>query len=133
MILILCIDEKGGLSFNHRRQSKDTVLRDRILQRTADSRLWMNGYSARQFRQAGDVTVSKHFLTRAAAGEYCFAEIDDFTDVLPEVEGWIIYRWNRHYPADRHFDVDLSAWRLVETNEFAGSSHEQITEEVYRK
>lgn len=31
MKLILCVDDKGGLAFNHRRQSRDRVLNERIL------------------------------------------------------------------------------------------------------
>ena len=30
MKLILCVDDKGGLAFNHRRQSRDRVLNERI-------------------------------------------------------------------------------------------------------
>ena len=42
-----------------------------------------------------------------------------------------LYRWNRDYPADVYFPVDLSGWNCVETKEFAGSSHEKITRERY--
>ena len=49
MILIACVDDRGGIAFNHRRQSSDSVVRNRILELTAGSRLWMNEYSAKQF------------------------------------------------------------------------------------
>lgn len=49
MIVILCVDYNGGTMFNHRRQSQDRLLRDRILRLTAGTRLWMNHYSAKQF------------------------------------------------------------------------------------
>lgn len=42
MILIACVDDRAGIAFNHRRQSSDSVVRDRILELTAGSRLWMN-------------------------------------------------------------------------------------------
>jgi hypothetical protein len=47
----------------------------------------------------------------------------------------VVYRWNRRYPGDVFFDLDVSAapWRCVETEEFVGSSHEKITKEVYVK
>lgn len=32
MILIACVDDHGGLAFNHRRQSSDSVVRGRILE-----------------------------------------------------------------------------------------------------
>ncbi|MFR4122966.1 MAG: hypothetical protein ACLT0W_12285 [Clostridium sp.] len=45
----------------------------------------------------------------------------------------ILYKWNRVYPADQYFAMDLSGWKLVETVEFPGSSHEKITEERYER
>ena len=39
------------------------------------------------------------------------------------------------YPADQSFDLDLCGgnWKLSESDEFAGYSHERITMEVYQK
>lgn len=49
------------------------------------------------------------------------------------VEKIIKFKWNREYPADFYFgiDVTLPVWKMIETEEFAGSSHEKITKEVY--
>ena len=65
MIIIACVDQRNGMLFNRRRQSQDRVLRQHILEETADSQLWMNPYSARQFREvpAGRITVDEDFLT----------------------------------------------------------------------
>ncbi|MCQ2450279.1 MAG: ribonuclease Z [Clostridia bacterium] len=134
MILIVCIDDKGGMLFNRRRQSKDSVLRQRVLKLTADTRLWMNAYTKGQFtEEAANITVAEDFLSRAEKGEYCFVEDADYTAALEKAEQIIVYRWNRHYPADRRFTVDLSDWKLAAESEFAGSSHEKITEEVYTR
>ena len=51
--------------------------------------------------------------------------------MVKEIEKVILYHWNRDYPADVYFPVDLSVWKCVETKEFAGSSHEKITRERY--
>ena len=40
MKVIVCVDDKGGVMFNHRRQSQDRVLRERILGMTAGQTLW---------------------------------------------------------------------------------------------
>ena len=48
-------------------------------------------------------------------------------------ESVVLYKWNRVYPADQYFAMDLSGWKLVETVEFPGSSHEKITEERYER
>lgn len=49
MIVIACLDDNGGMMFNHRRQSQDRVLRAHIAALVGDARLWMNHYSAQQF------------------------------------------------------------------------------------
>ena len=60
---------------------------------------------------------------------YCFAE--NFTVDENDVEEIIVYKWNRVYPADVQFNIDLKKWNLAETVDFAGSSHEKITRERY--
>ena len=130
MILIVCVDDDMGMAFNHRRQSQDRLLRRRLLERVGASKLWMSPYSARQFEALPEtVLVSEHFQAEAEAGEYCFAELSCPDDA----EGVVLYRWNRSYPADVHFTLDLSAFRLAERTDFAGSSHPKITEEIYIK
>ena len=37
------------------------------------------------------------------------------------------------YPSDMFFDIDLSGWKCIRTTDFAGSSHERITEEIYTR
>lgn len=76
MILIACVDDRGGIAFNHRRQSSDSVVRDRILDLTAGSRLWMNEYSAKQFDVDAmpQINISGEFLNEAVPGDYCLVE-----------------------------------------------------------
>ena len=45
----------------------------------------------------------------------------------------VLYKWNRDYPADVIFEVDLSKWRLEERKDFSGYSHEKITKEIYNR
>ena len=77
------------------------------------------------------------FLKKASSGEYCFVETNSCgLDMFPDtanIESVVLYKWNRVYPADQYFTMDLSGWKLVETAEFAGSSHEKITEERYER
>ena len=49
MILIVAVDDRNGMTFNHRRQSQDKRLRERILSMTKNGKLWMNAYSHKQF------------------------------------------------------------------------------------
>ncbi len=133
MILIAAVDNRNGLLFNHRRQSQDCILRERILEITEGKRLLMNAYSAKQFPDDAPVTVDEDFLLHAGKGDFCFMEDQHVTPVLSEIEAVILFKWNRDYPGDFFFDLDLSdpRWRLQSTEDFAGSSHEEITQEVY--
>ena len=141
MILIVCIDDNKGMMFNHRRQSQDRVLRQHILDMVGDGKLWMNEYSGKMFAKDseellhGPVQTDEDFLKKASSGEYCFVETNSCgVDMFPDtanIESVVLYKWNRVYPADQYFTMDLSAWKLVETTEFPGSSHEKIAEERY--
>ena len=77
------------------------------------------------------IRVEEDFLQKAGEGEYCFAEDADLSGEEERIQEIYLYRWNRDYPADVYFPVDLSGWNCVETKEFAGSSHEKITRERY--
>ena len=129
MILIVCLDDKNGMMFNHRRQSRDRVLVERIRTITSGSTLWMNAYSAKLF--PGGVNVDEDFMEKAGEGEYCFVET--FAPEIDKAEKVIIYRWNRDYPADVYFTADMSGMELESSFEFEGSSHECITENLFKK
>lgn len=133
MILIVCVDKKNGMMFNKRRQSQDRVVREKILAHAAESKLWMSGYSAKQFTDGGNFTVDEDCVTKAGVGEYCFVEDKDFS--LENCEQVILYHWNRQYPGDKFFKEDLIAngYQKVSETEFPGYSHEKITEQIYRK
>ena len=49
MIWIAIVDNSMGMLFNHRRQSRDRVLVQRILEITRGHALWMNAYTAAAF------------------------------------------------------------------------------------
>ena len=134
MNIAICLDDRNGMLFCGRRQSKDSALRQQLLQLAQPNGLWMNGYSAKQFEAGDAIRVAEDFLSLAASGEWCFVEN---TDVLPyrgKVEKIAVYRWNRLYPSDLKFPVEVfsDSWQLVGSRVFPGSSHEEITEEIYR-
>ena len=133
MHLIFCVDNTMGLMFNHRRQSQDRAVRKRILDKVSGKILWMNHYSAEQFKdeKMDNVRVDENFLKQAQPGDYCFAEDSAASAAVLGAESLILYKWNRRYPSDERLIVDLSAWTLKSSCDFAGTSHEKITEEVY--
>lgn len=96
------------------------------------ARIWMNEYSSELFRTySGDISVSERFLEEAGEEEYCFVENVPIQEYKDEIQTVVLYRWNRKYPADIRFAIDLSRWKMVECVEFSGHSHEKITKEVY--
>ena len=134
MNIAVCLDEKNGMLFGGRRQSKDRYLRRELLQLAQPNDLWMNGFSAKQFEEGDTVAVSEDFLERAAQGQWCFVENTDILPYKEKIEYIAIYRWNRHYPADVKFPLEAfcGGWRLVSTRNFPGHSHDEITEEIYQ-
>ncbi len=131
--IIVCVDKKNGMLFNSRRQSQDNLLRERILELSKSSKLWMNNYSAKQFDYSPEIQVSDTFIQQAGVGEFCFVENSEIpTENIEEI---ILYKWNRTYPADVFFEFDLkkNGFKKISSNDFVGSSHEKITEEIYIK
>ena len=64
-----------------------------------------------------------------------FAEDVPSDELLEKTSKVVIYRWNRHYPSDLRWEPDLNALGFVrkETADFPGTSHENITREVYER
>lgn len=131
MTLILCIDDRLGLTFNGRRQSQDEVLRERILHLAEGKKLWMTPYSAKQFSPNDGICISDDPENAAGEDDFYFAEDAPFDP--NKASGVVLYLWNRHYPSDRVLEIhpkDLGMKRISK-KDFVGSSHKKITEEIY--
>lgn len=134
MILIVCLDINNGISFNNRRQSRDSKVIERICSITKGSTLIMSEYSKNIFPTAcSNLNINSNPIRTSKENDYCF--IEQKLDSLPieDIEKMIIYRWDKAYPYDEIFPINLSEFKLVSKNEFSGSSHEKITEEIYTK
>ena len=126
MKLIVCLDDNNGMMFNKRRQSRDKVLVENILEVCKGEKLYTNEYSLKIFPEN---TVEIFDDIENIGNSFCFAE--DFAVNEENVEEIIVYKWNRLYPADTYFNIDLAGWNLTEAVDFEGSSHEKITRERY--
>ena len=127
MTLYICLDDRNGLQFNHRRQSRDAaVLEDIRSQLTG--KLLIEPFSEKLIREA----EIPYVLPPETAEDY-FAEHIPSEDILAQTKKLVIYRWNRHYPSDVRFDADLSGFTLQSTADFPGTSHDTITKEVYTR
>lgn len=132
MNLIICLDDKNGMLFNKRRQSRDSVVNERVIALSDGNKLIMNAYSAKLFADT-NIIVDDEFLNNAQSGDFCFAECK--IDSLQNVEKLYIFRWNRVYPADTFFgfDIEKEGFILESSEDFAGSSHDKITLDIYKK
>ena len=136
MKLIVCLDERRGMIFNRRRQSRDRILIENLLCTVGEDRLWMAPYSAPLFDgKEKELSVSEDFLNEAGKGEWCFVERHACAPFLSEIEEVVVYWWNRHYPSDRSFDIDLAKEGFTPylKEDFAGASHEMITKEIFKR
>ncbi|MGI6255154.1 MAG: ribonuclease Z [Acutalibacter sp.] len=132
MKVIVCLDDRNGMLFNHRRQSRDRQVIQDMVGNLGGKRLWISPFSEKLFQGMEDcVQMADSPLEIAGPGECCFVEDLSLDPWADRVESLIVYRWNRHYPGDKFLDLDLSGWRLVSREEFPGSSHQKITKEVY--
>ena len=131
MHLIVCVDDRDGLSFCGRRLSRDSRLIAHMLQLTKGRNLWVSPDSAKLF-PAGGVLADNDFRKRAGAGDYCFVETAPLPDYCEDLESVTLYHWNRAYPATDYFPRKLLEHMHLEcSEEFSGSSHEKITMERF--
>ncbi len=132
MTMIVCVDDHNGLLFNMRRQSRDREVIARVLARCEGKRLWVSPYSAPLFGDA-DVAVDDDPAAAVQSDDCCF--IENTPLMFDKATRLIVYRWNRHYPSDVRLPDTPEALGFThsETAEFAGHSHECITEDIYTK
>lgn len=135
--VIACVDDNYGLMFNQRRQSRDRIVIDHILQDARERCLYVDEYSAQLFAEADQcqIMIKPDFLECAGPEDCCFVENSPLLPYESKIDRIILYRWNRKYPADLYFDISLTeyGWRLTESIDFPGNSHEKITRKVYCK
>lgn len=133
MTVFLCIDDNRGMLFNNRRQSRDSEVINDML-KTASSSVYAHSFSEKYLSTlSSSFTFSDTLLEEKK--DFCFIENLDIAPYLSSIDSVILYKWNRDYPFDVTFDVDLKAegYRLENKTDFAGSSHDKITKEVWVK
>lgn len=132
MNIIVCVDKDNGILFNNRRLSKDKIVSEKILEITSSSKLLMNEYTKSLFENSENIIIDNDFLQNANPGDFCFIENSDINE-YDKIEKVYIFNWNRKYPADKFFNFNLSNFKKVNTENFAGNSHEKITLEIYTR
>lgn len=135
MYAIICVDNKLGMSFGGRRQSMDSVLRHKVIKYVGINELWMRAYTAKQFEKdpVPTLRVDENYLQKAGRDSYCFVELDQIEDIYAKIQGILLFRWNRTYPANLFLKIpgNIRDWKIKVLEEFQGSSHERITMELW--
>ena len=126
------------MTFNHRRVSQDKLLRQYILDISVRSgyNLWMNAYTRKLFKDLTEqeescISVDEDYLGKASPGDFCYVENCAVKPYEQKVEKIFYCLWNRAYPADTYWDIDMSRWVLASSEDIIGSSHEKITINSY--
>lgn len=132
MNIIACVDDNNGQLFNGRRQSKDIEVVNKIYEIVSEQKLLINSFSEKIFLDKR--VVRNDFLEIASENDFCFVENVDVTEYISKINKVYLFRWNRDYPYDFTFDLDLSNnFTLSKVEEFKGNSHDMITLEVWTK
>ena len=130
MKLIVAIDKSNGMMFNNRRVSQDKEVTSKIIEITKDSRLLMSEYSSKLFNEYENIIITNNVLD-ANPEDYFFLEDLDIGE--ENIDELYIFNWNRDYPADKYFEIDLSNFKKVSKEEIVGNSHKKITLTIYRR
>jgi hypothetical protein len=136
MTVFVCIDDRGGMLFNKRRQSRDSRVIEDVIRTADDGVLYISDFSEILFEESNASVISvPEPLESAGDGSFVFIENKHLGDYLDRIDRLIIYKWNRKYPSDFSLDVDpvAAGFKKKSTREFKGTSHDKITREDYVK
>ena len=132
MKIILCVDDDGGMLFNNRRQSRDIVVLDKIKEIVDGNKLWISEFSRLLFDNYA--YVDSKLLDKALEQDFCFVENLNLAPYAEKIDEIYLFKWNRRYPSDKKIDISIAdIFRLVQSEDFAGNSHEKITMEIWKK
>ena len=133
--IVLCTDERLGISFCGRRQSRDKILTRDILSAARGGRLLIKEYSRLLFAEASidleenGILVSEDPFSEAKDEDAVLIELSVSEDQLLLANEIVLYNWNRHYPAtERVSEAFLEKnFELSDEYHFCGNSHENLT------
>ena len=129
MKIIICLDDDFGMMFGGRRQSRDKAVCEKAMSLAEGGKLYINSFSEKLF--AGyDVALDDEMLSVAEDADVCFLE-----NIIPpeNTSELIVFKWNRRYPGDMHYEPTKNGFSLISSEDFEGNSHEKITMEIYKK
>ncbi len=134
MIIILCLDNNNGMLFHQRRQSRDKLVIENIIETFQGHLIHINSFSKILFEEFPEnIIIDENFLSNSCDTDICFVENEDISKYEDKISKIIVYQWNRDYPFDVKCNIDFSQYQLTSVIEFKGNSHSVITREEYSK
>lgn len=133
--VILCLCDRGGMTFNKRRQSRDRLLIEELCKNT-EGYIYIDEYSLPLFEGYEDrVKIVSNLPSDVPEGGIMFVERVSPDGFLEDVSRLVIYRWGRKYPFDTSFVTVPEEKGFVKTleYEFVGKAHEKITKGVFER
>lgn len=127
------VDDDCGMLLFGKRQSRDRVLIAEFMDSAAERPVYVSNFSKNLFEGYDSVTLCDNPLEESADGAVCFIENLHLAPYIEHIDELIIYRWGRLYHSDFKLDVEPKkyGYKLSSVTEFAGSSHDRITKEIY--
>ena len=119
-----------GLMFNHRRQSQDRIVRQKINEWNED--IYMNHYSYELYKDDVEKCIVDDHYIENCDHHFCLVEDINLKGKEKDIDSLVLFYWNRKYPADVYLDIDLTQYTMIHEEEFEGSSH-AITMRVYER
>ena len=134
MTVFVCIDDRGGMMFNKRRQSRDKRVIEDVARTADDGAIYISSYSEPLFAESdASVIAVTDPLDSAGDDGYAFVEDLPLKKYAKKITRLVVYRWNRLYPSDFSLDVkpqDIGL-KIKNTRDFVGTSHDKITRDEY--
>lgn len=124
------------MMFNNRRQTKDRIVIQKIKELVADNFLHLSEYSLPLFQGDNNLIVFgtrwfNEVIIKGEEKDFFFIEDSRPKDYECIIHRIILFCWNKTYPADSFFDIDLNNFEQKEEIEFEGYSHEKISMKIY--
>lgn len=126
MIPIVCIDDNGGMMFNHRRQSRDKKLIEWLTQNVSQD-IACKQYSEELF--GDNVTIVDDLQDVSNTDAYVFVEDDSLEGA--RFDEIVVCHWNRKYPSDLKLKANFDGMRVNNSWDIEGNSHDKITIEQW--
>ena len=132
--IIFTLDDRNATRFHNKRQSRDAVVAKHIADTYKSVPIYIQKKSISFFDDLEDQPDFIIFdsITEVPKDAVVFMEEPVHSiDLFLWTENIHVFRWNRIYPSLITDRIDLTNFHKSVIQEFAGSSHEKITEEIY--